>query len=228
MALLVFLFFTQSFSGSNMVSYYTITIFQVYPEYFLFFSLIQNCFCCKLTSKLYETTCTKNIYSDGKHPSWWEPCLCSGCCPIRPRIQVHTHKTGMSILQPFIIMMINIDKQHPWDKISLYFSACRHFLWQRSHDALFSLPPLPSWPSPISVQAWLVLFAFVFVFVVLVSALLHFIFLPIRYFFVSSQRVHRSSTPQWLISQQLRQRQGSSKARLPTWRSTRLWEWSME
>jgi hypothetical protein len=28
MALLVFLFFTQSFSGSNMVSYYTITIFQ--------------------------------------------------------------------------------------------------------------------------------------------------------------------------------------------------------
>ena len=29
MALLVFLFFTQSFSGSNMVSYYTITIFQV-------------------------------------------------------------------------------------------------------------------------------------------------------------------------------------------------------
>ena len=30
MALLVFLFFTQSFSGSNMVSYYTITIFQVW------------------------------------------------------------------------------------------------------------------------------------------------------------------------------------------------------
>merc|ERR550519_1742816 len=29
MALLVFLFFTQSFSGSNMVSYYTITIFQM-------------------------------------------------------------------------------------------------------------------------------------------------------------------------------------------------------
>ena len=30
MALLVFLFFTQSFSGSNMVGYYTITIFQVW------------------------------------------------------------------------------------------------------------------------------------------------------------------------------------------------------
>ena len=29
MALLVFLFFTQSFSGSNMVSYYTVTILQV-------------------------------------------------------------------------------------------------------------------------------------------------------------------------------------------------------
>ena len=28
MALLVFLFFTQSFSGSNMVSYYTVTILQ--------------------------------------------------------------------------------------------------------------------------------------------------------------------------------------------------------
>ena len=30
MALLVFLFFTQSFSGSNMVSYYTVTILQVF------------------------------------------------------------------------------------------------------------------------------------------------------------------------------------------------------
>merc|ERR1719361_619020 len=29
MALLVFLFFTQSFSGSNMVSYYTVTILQM-------------------------------------------------------------------------------------------------------------------------------------------------------------------------------------------------------
>lgn len=29
MSLLIFLFFTQSFSGSNMVSYYTVTIFQV-------------------------------------------------------------------------------------------------------------------------------------------------------------------------------------------------------
>ena len=29
MALLVFLFFTQSFSGSNMISYYTVTILQV-------------------------------------------------------------------------------------------------------------------------------------------------------------------------------------------------------
>lgn len=29
MALLIFLFFTQSFSGSNMVSYYTVTIFQI-------------------------------------------------------------------------------------------------------------------------------------------------------------------------------------------------------
>ena len=56
MALLVFLFFTQSFSGSNMVSYYTITIFQVgsfiFPKQLLFFSLIKNYFCCKLTSKV--------------------------------------------------------------------------------------------------------------------------------------------------------------------------------
>ena len=73
MALLVFLFFTQSFSGSNMVSYYTITIFQVgsfiFPKQLLFFSLIKNDFWCEVMSELYETTCTKNICSDGKHPS---------------------------------------------------------------------------------------------------------------------------------------------------------------
>ena len=33
MALLLFLFFTQSFSGSNMVSYYMVTILQVSLQY---------------------------------------------------------------------------------------------------------------------------------------------------------------------------------------------------
>ena len=70
MALLVFLFFTQSFSGSNMVSYYTITIFQVW------------------FGQIYLKDFNKPTLSDGKHPSGWEPCLCPCGGTICPRIQV--------------------------------------------------------------------------------------------------------------------------------------------
>ena len=74
-----------------------------FPKQFFFF-FGPNSFACKF----HEATCIciNNIFSDGKHPSWWESCLCSGCCPIRPWIQVHTHQTGTTLLQPFIIMIL--------------------------------------------------------------------------------------------------------------------------
>ena len=63
MALLVFLFFTQSFSGSNMVSYYTVTILQVRKLIKLILWLILQCL-------------------DGQHSFGWEPGSHPGCCSV--------------------------------------------------------------------------------------------------------------------------------------------------
>ena len=90
------------------------------------------------------------LCSDGKHPSWWESCICPGSCTIRPWIQVTPNWMDLLLIQSFLICT-GAAITASFEKIC---SACPHCLWQRSLDEVFSWLPLHSWLWPTWVQAW--------------------------------------------------------------------------
>ena len=227
MALLVFLFFTQSFSGSNMVSYYTITIFQVgsfiFPKQLLFFSLIKNCFGCDSRVSFKRQLVLRIFIQMANIP------LDENLASVLVAAQYvlgyrYTYSQNWDVT---INTTFHYNDDCKWqiaslrqDK-SLFFQLIVPFCDKdpTTHSSLCLPCPHDSCQSQCRPGEFFLSLSLLS----LSLPCLHFIFLLIRYFFVSSQRLRRSTTPQWLILQQLRQREGSSKARLSIWRSTRWW-----